>query len=63
MPATEQTWRNSKLLHVVFGISGLAMLITTIWMLAADHRREWKDYQRKFQRSKPGPQTPDCVSS
>jgi mono/diheme cytochrome c family protein len=50
MPATEQTWRDSKLLHVVFGISSLAMLITTIWMLAADHRREWKDYQRKFQQ-------------
>ena len=25
------------------------MLVTTVWMLAADHRREWKDYQRKFQ--------------
>ena len=50
MPATEQTWRDSKLMHVVFGISALAMLVTTVWMLAADHRREWKDYQRKFQR-------------
>jgi len=49
MPATEQTWRDSKLLHVVFGLSGLAMLLATIWMLASDHRREWKDYQRKFQ--------------
>ena len=49
MPATEQTWRDSKLMHVVFGFSALAMLATTIWMLAADHRREWKDYQRKFQ--------------
>jgi cytochrome c2 len=49
MPATEQTWRDSKLMHLVFGISGLAMLATTIWMFAADHRREWKDYVRKFQ--------------
>ncbi len=48
MPANEQTWRDSKLLHLVFGISGLAMLVTTVWMLAADHRREWKDYMRKF---------------
>ena len=39
MPATEQTWRVSKLMHLIFGISALAMLITTIWMLAADHRR------------------------
>jgi mono/diheme cytochrome c family protein len=49
MPATEQTWRDSKLMHLIFGISALAMLVTTVWMLAADHRREWKDYQRKFQ--------------
>src|SRR6185312_17391125 len=49
MPATETTWRDQKLMHLVFGISSLAMLLTTIWMLAADHRREWKDYQRKFQ--------------
>ena len=48
MPATEQTWRNLKLLHLVFGITSLAMLITTLWMLAADHLREWKDVQRKF---------------
>jgi hypothetical protein len=50
MPATEQTWRDSKLLHMVFGFSAIAMLITTIWMLAADHRREWKDYQKKYQQ-------------
>src|SRR5262245_36755128 len=49
MPANEQTWRDLKLMHVVFGISSVAMLVTTIWMLAADHRREWKGYQRKFQ--------------
>ncbi len=47
MPATEQTWRDSKLMHVVFGVSSLLMLLTTIWMLAADHRREWKDFQRR----------------
>jgi cytochrome c551/c552 len=49
MPANEQTWRDSKLMHLIFGISSLAMLATTIWMFAADHQREWKDYQRKFQ--------------
>lgn len=48
MPATEQTWRNQKLLHIVFGVSALAMLVSTVWMLAADHTREWKRYQRKF---------------
>jgi len=45
MPATESTWRNIKLLHVVFGVSSIAMLVTTIWMFVADHNRPWKDYQ------------------
>jgi cytochrome c2 len=35
-------------MHVVFGLTSLAMLVGTIWMLAADHRREWKQYQREF---------------
>ncbi|MDG2382912.1 MAG: hypothetical protein P8N76_14680 [Pirellulaceae bacterium] len=48
MPATEKTWRDQKMLHVVFGCTGLVMLISTIWMFAADHSREWKDYQRKM---------------
>jgi len=50
MPATEQTWRDLKLMHLVFGVSALAMLITTIWMLAADHNREWKKIQNATQR-------------
>ncbi len=48
MPANEQTWRNPKLMHLVFAISAIAMLITTIWMMADDHNRPWKDYQRTF---------------
>src|SRR6266566_5546298 len=48
MPANEQTWRDSKLLHVVFGISSIVMLVTTIWMMADDHNRPWKEYQRTF---------------
>jgi hypothetical protein len=48
MPATEQTWRDQKRMHVIFGVTGILMLLTTIWMLAVDHRREWKDYQRTF---------------
>ncbi len=49
MPATEQTWRNSKRMHLVFGISSVVMFVSTIWMLAADHNREWKEFQRKFE--------------
>lgn len=45
MPATEQTWRDIKLLHVIFGVSGALLLLTTLWMFAADHDREWKNFQ------------------
>ena len=47
MPATEQTWRNQKVMHVVFGASALVMTIATLWLLAKDHNREWKDWQLK----------------
>ncbi|MEO8499261.1 MAG: hypothetical protein ABI614_29700, partial [Planctomycetota bacterium] len=46
MPATEQTWRNTKLLHKIFAVSGVVMLASTIWLLAIDHARPWKPYQR-----------------
>src|SRR5262245_53541320 len=48
MPATESTWRSLRLMHVVFGVASVAMLVTTVWMLAADHSRSWKGYQRQF---------------
>ena len=48
MPATEQTWWNLKQLHVVFGITAIVLLLTTIAMLAADHNRPWKKYQKGF---------------
>ncbi|REJ68577.1 MAG: hypothetical protein DWQ31_07390 [Planctomycetota bacterium] len=50
MPATEQTWRNLKGLHVVFGVSASVLLVATLWLLAADHNREYKVYQRQFER-------------
>ena len=46
MPATEQTWRDSKLRCTSSSASAaLVMLGRTIWMLAKDHNREWKDWQ------------------
>ncbi|MEM8945614.1 MAG: hypothetical protein AAGD11_10565 [Planctomycetota bacterium] len=45
MPATEQTWRNQKVMHIVFGASSLVMMVATLWLLAKDHNREWKDWQ------------------
>ncbi len=49
MPATEQTWYNLKLLHVVFSVTAILLLFSTIAMLAVDHNRPWKKYQRVFQ--------------
>ena len=48
MPANEQTWRDSKLMHTVFAVSAVVMLLATVWMMGDDNDRPWKDYQRKF---------------
>jgi hypothetical protein len=48
MPATEQTWRNLKLLHVVFAVSAVVLLLATVLLLTADHNRPWKKYAREF---------------
>jgi cytochrome c551/c552 len=48
MPANEQTWRDLKVLHVVFGVSAIVLLLATVVMLAADHDRPWKKYARGF---------------
>jgi cytochrome c2 len=45
MPASEQTWRDQKVMHIVFGATALVMVIATLWLLAKDHNREWKKTQ------------------
>ena len=50
MPATEQTWRDQKILHVAFAGTSLLLLVGTLWMFADDHNREWKRYQRTGRR-------------
>ncbi len=47
MPANEQTWRDQKKLHVFFAVSAIIMGLATVWMMAADHMREWKSWQLK----------------
>ncbi|MFM9117076.1 MAG: hypothetical protein ACKOU6_13050, partial [Planctomycetota bacterium] len=47
MPASESTWRNQKLLHRIFAVTGVSLLVATVWMLYADHDREWKHYHDK----------------
>ncbi|MBT6919798.1 MAG: PDZ domain-containing protein, partial [Planctomycetaceae bacterium] len=48
MPATEQTWRDMKVLHIVFSVVAVVLLIATVVMLSVDHNRPWKKYQRTF---------------
>ena len=48
MPATEQTWWNLKLLHVVFAATAVALLVATVFVLTGDHNRPWKKYAREF---------------
>lgn len=46
MPAREETWRDMKKLHRWFAASSVALLLSTLWMFAADHDRSWKNYQK-----------------
>jgi len=50
MPASDQTWYPMKRLHRLFAVAALALLATTVWMLALDHQRPWKQYQRTARR-------------
>ena len=47
MPATEKTWRDQKVLHIVFAFTSVAMLLSTFLMFAVDHNRSWKNYQSR----------------
>ena len=48
MRTSTETFYNIRRLHAIFASASLAMLAVTVWMVAADHRREWKRYQRAF---------------
>jgi len=48
MPASEETYRRQPALHIVFAISSIAMTLSIIWMIMADHLRPWKQVQREF---------------
>ena len=48
MAATDKPYRNQQTLHIVFAVSCVAMLLTTVWMLMDDYNREFKTVQRKF---------------
>lgn len=41
----EQPVYNMKLLHVLMALSTVLFTAAVVWMVVADHRREWKTYQ------------------
>src|SRR5687768_10527084 len=45
MPATETTWRDSKLMHRIFAVTGVVLTVATVVMFYKDHARSWKSYQ------------------
>ena len=48
MPATDDFVRKPKIMHRWFAGSMVLMFIAFLWMTAADHSAEWKDYQETF---------------
>jgi cbb3-type cytochrome oxidase cytochrome c subunit len=48
MPATESYLRDVQKVHVVFALTSILLLAVTLWMIAADHAREWHGYERTF---------------
>lgn len=48
MAEPDTTYFNMKRLHVVFAVASLALLAATVWMVVADHSRQWKQFQRTF---------------
>ena len=50
MPASEETYRSQPALHIVFALTSIAMTLSIVWMIMADHLRPWKQVQREFQR-------------
>src|SRR5439155_24475358 len=48
MAASDQTYRDQRALHLVFAVSSVAMLASTIWMFWDDYNRPFKKEQRVF---------------
>ncbi len=48
MAATDQAYRNQYRLDIVFAVSSILMLLSIVWMLVDDYRREYKTEQRIF---------------
>ena len=38
-----------SLLHKIFAVGSVLFLLGVIWIVVADHTREWKYFQREFE--------------
>jgi mono/diheme cytochrome c family protein len=50
MPASEETYYHQSAMHVVFALTSVAMTLSIVWMILADHLRPWKQTQREFHK-------------
>src|SRR5882724_7765556 len=48
MAASDKPLRDQNTLDIVFAISSIAMLVSSLMMFAQDYFREWKPEQRLF---------------
>jgi cytochrome c2 len=48
MAATDKTYREQKVLDIVFAVSCVLMLFSIVWMFVQDYNREFKHEQRTF---------------
>lgn len=48
MRSSDKPFYNTNVLHLLFAVASVALLAVTVWMVVADHRRQWKEYQRTY---------------
>jgi len=47
MPVTTDTFRNTRVLNVIFAVSAVVLLGSILWLVFADYTRDWRTYQRQ----------------
>ncbi len=47
MPVPTDTLWNIKRLNAVFAVSAVVLLVSTLWLVVADHTRAWRGYQQQ----------------
>ncbi len=47
MPVSTDTFRQQRILHLIFAVSALVLFGSVLWLVIADYHRPWRDYQRQ----------------